>query len=96
MKQIRNSDFSDCVRQSNGMIARMVPLSQNLYFEVKTEDFMYYRRATKTKPKESSVAKGKESRSKKLLGKRNQPAQSSQESPSTDQHKHLRHQDFLK
>lgn len=55
----------------------MIPLSQNLYFEVKTEDFMHYRRAAKAKPKEAAVTKGKESRSKKLLGKRNQPALSS-------------------
>jgi len=49
----------------------MVPLSQNLYFEVKTEDFMQYLRTAKTKTKDSNVAKGKESRNKKMLGKRN-------------------------
>lgn len=77
MKQIRDAAFNDSVHQSNGLIARMIPLSQNLYFEVKTEDFMHYRRAAKAKPKEAAVTKGKESRSKKLLGKRNQPALSS-------------------
>lgn len=84
MKQIRNAAFNDSVLQNNGLIARMIPLSQNLYFEVKTEDFMHYRRAAKAKPKEPTAAKGKESRSKKILGKRNQPALSSQESASAD------------
>ena len=77
MKQTRTTAFNECVQQSNGMIARMIPLSQNLYFEVQTEDFMHFRRIAKasSKPKETSIAKGKDSRSKKLLGKRSAAAQ---------------------
>jgi hypothetical protein len=49
------------------MVARMIPLSQQIYFEVDTEDFMTYRRPVKTKSKEAS---GSKSQRKALLGKR--------------------------
>ena len=75
MKQIRKTAFNECVHQSNGMIARMIPLSQHLHFEVDTVDFMHYRR----RPAKAAAAKGKDSKSKKLLGKRT-AAQASQDS----------------
>lgn len=97
MKQIRKTAFNECVHQSNGMIARMIPLSQQLHFEVDTEDFMFYRRSAKVKAKETVAARGKESKSKKLLGKRGSAAvQASQENGSSDLLKSVRQQDLVK
>lgn len=79
------------------MIARMIPLSQQLHFEVGTEDFMFYRRPIKTKSKESAP-KGTASKGKKsLLGKRNSTtAQASQDSTGAEQQKAIQQQDLMK
>lgn len=95
MKQIRKTAFNECVQQSNGMVGRMIPLSQQLHFEVNTEDFMVYRRPAKGKAKEAAAPKGKESKGKKMLGKRGAAAvQASQD--STDHQRAVRQWDLAK
>jgi hypothetical protein len=93
MKQIRKTVFSESVQQSNAMIARMIPLSHQLHFEVDTADFMRFRRPLNALPKEpAAVQKGKDSRGKKsLLAKRtSSAAQASQESTMDDLQRTLR------
>lgn len=87
MKQIRKTVHNECVQRSNGMMARMVPLSQQLYFEVNTEDFMHYKRAGKSERAKEAAPKGKDSKSKRsLLTKRSSSVmQAAQECSFEDQ-----------
>ena len=98
MKQIRKSVFNERVQQNNGMVTRMIPLSQQLYFEVDTSDVMVYKRGMKPKTKEAAASKGKDSKGKKsVLSKRTAGAmQASQESSYVDRMKAIKQQDLIK